>query len=170
MPEYREWMLSFPSEYLLGLLRLSLMIPFMTLCFLKSVCHPHPSSHHVADYVGSIVWRYERTAPGCIFLCIHRRSSSPGHRCFSFVSTKIHCWTCFVFDFAHHCAHPLPCHRYQHRNPHTVQSANSSGQEPVGRIHPTTDCLLHWSRCISSARPCSGASHHYFDRHRVSPT
>jgi hypothetical protein len=38
MPEHREWMLSFPSEYLLGLLRLSLMIPFMTLCFLKSVC------------------------------------------------------------------------------------------------------------------------------------
>ncbi|OAL03623.1 hypothetical protein IQ06DRAFT_109873 [Phaeosphaeriaceae sp. SRC1lsM3a] len=36
MPEHREWMLSFPSEYLLGLLRLSLMIPFMTLCFLKS--------------------------------------------------------------------------------------------------------------------------------------
>jgi hypothetical protein len=39
MPEHREWMLSFPSEYLLGLLRLSLMIPFMTLCFLKSVRH-----------------------------------------------------------------------------------------------------------------------------------
>jgi hypothetical protein len=37
MPEHREWMLSFPSEYLLGLLRLSLMIPFMTLCFLQSV-------------------------------------------------------------------------------------------------------------------------------------
>ncbi|KAH9869089.1 hypothetical protein J1614_008166 [Plenodomus biglobosus] len=36
MPEHREWMLSFPSEYLLALLRLSLMIPFMTLCFLKS--------------------------------------------------------------------------------------------------------------------------------------
>ncbi|EDU44203.1 conserved hypothetical protein [Pyrenophora tritici-repentis Pt-1C-BFP] len=36
MPEHREWMLSFSSEYLLGLLRLSLMIPFMTLCFLKS--------------------------------------------------------------------------------------------------------------------------------------
>ncbi|KAF1913124.1 hypothetical protein BDU57DRAFT_541794 [Ampelomyces quisqualis] len=36
MPEHREWMLSFPPEYLLGLLRLSLMIPFMTLCFLKS--------------------------------------------------------------------------------------------------------------------------------------
>ncbi|KAF1946861.1 hypothetical protein EJ02DRAFT_418207 [Clathrospora elynae] len=36
MPEHREWMLSFPSEYLLSLLRLSLMIPFMTLCFLKS--------------------------------------------------------------------------------------------------------------------------------------
>lgn len=36
MPEHRKWMLSFPSEYLLGLLRLSLMIPFMTLCFLKS--------------------------------------------------------------------------------------------------------------------------------------
>ncbi|KAF1926396.1 glycosyltransferase family 90 protein [Didymella exigua CBS 183.55] len=36
MPEYREWMLSFPSEYLLGLLRLSLMIPFITVCFLKS--------------------------------------------------------------------------------------------------------------------------------------
>lgn len=36
MPEHREWMLSLPSEYLLGLLRLSLMIPFMTLCFLKS--------------------------------------------------------------------------------------------------------------------------------------
>ncbi|KAH8729141.1 hypothetical protein GQ44DRAFT_674822 [Phaeosphaeriaceae sp. PMI808] len=36
MPEHRTWMLSFPSEYLLGLLRLSLMIPFMTLCFLKS--------------------------------------------------------------------------------------------------------------------------------------
>src|SRR4051812_13072419 len=40
MPEHREWMLSFPSEYLLGLLRLSLMIPFMTLCFLKSVSPP----------------------------------------------------------------------------------------------------------------------------------
>lgn len=37
MPEHREWMLYLPSEYLLGLLRLSLMIPFMTLCFLKSV-------------------------------------------------------------------------------------------------------------------------------------
>lgn len=37
MPEHREWMLALPSEYLLGLLRLSLMIPFMTLCFLKSV-------------------------------------------------------------------------------------------------------------------------------------
>ncbi|KAF3036520.1 hypothetical protein E8E11_005625 [Didymella keratinophila] len=36
MPEHREWMLSLPSEYLLGLLRLSLMIPFMTLCFFKS--------------------------------------------------------------------------------------------------------------------------------------
>ncbi|KAI8931138.1 hypothetical protein NX059_011492 [Plenodomus lindquistii] len=35
MPEHREWMLTFPSEYLLGLLRLSLMIPFMTLCFLR---------------------------------------------------------------------------------------------------------------------------------------
>ena len=41
MPEHREWMLSFPSEYLLGLLRLSLMIPFMTLCFLKSVSRPN---------------------------------------------------------------------------------------------------------------------------------
>lgn len=37
MPEHREWIISLPSEYLLGLLRLSLMIPFMTLCFLKSV-------------------------------------------------------------------------------------------------------------------------------------
>ncbi|KAF1838277.1 hypothetical protein BDW02DRAFT_565094 [Decorospora gaudefroyi] len=36
MPEHREWMLSFSSDYLFGLLRLSLMIPFMTLCFLKS--------------------------------------------------------------------------------------------------------------------------------------
>ncbi|USP77386.1 glycosyltransferase family 90 protein [Curvularia clavata] len=36
MPEHREWMLSFSSEYLLGLLRLSLMIPFTTLCFIKS--------------------------------------------------------------------------------------------------------------------------------------
>ncbi|KAH6611979.1 hypothetical protein C7974DRAFT_406747 [Boeremia exigua] len=36
MPEHREWMLSLPSEYLFGLLRLSLMIPFMTFCFLKS--------------------------------------------------------------------------------------------------------------------------------------
>lgn len=44
MPEHREWMLSFPSEYLLGLLRLSLMIPFMTLCFLKSVRYYIPSS------------------------------------------------------------------------------------------------------------------------------
>jgi hypothetical protein len=45
MPEHREWMLFFPSEYLLGLLRLSLMIPFMTLCFLKSVrlLHHNPS-------------------------------------------------------------------------------------------------------------------------------
>ena len=42
MPEHREWMLSFPSEYLLSLLRLSLMIPFMTLCFIKSV----RSNHH----------------------------------------------------------------------------------------------------------------------------
>lgn len=37
MPEHRDWMLAFPSEYLLGLLRLSLMIPLITLCFLKSV-------------------------------------------------------------------------------------------------------------------------------------
>ncbi|EMD94100.1 glycosyltransferase family 90 protein [Bipolaris maydis ATCC 48331] len=36
MPEHREWMLSFSSDYLLGLLRLSLMIPFTTLCFVKS--------------------------------------------------------------------------------------------------------------------------------------
>ncbi|KAF2626426.1 glycosyltransferase family 90 protein [Macroventuria anomochaeta] len=36
IPEHRDWMLSFPSEYLLGLLRLSLMIPLMTFCFLKS--------------------------------------------------------------------------------------------------------------------------------------
>lgn len=38
MPQHREWMLSFPSEYLLSLLRLSLMIPFMIICFLQSVC------------------------------------------------------------------------------------------------------------------------------------
>ncbi|KAF2636833.1 hypothetical protein P280DRAFT_459150 [Massarina eburnea CBS 473.64] len=36
MPEYREWMLTTPREYLLGLLRLSLMIPLMMLCFLVS--------------------------------------------------------------------------------------------------------------------------------------
>ena len=42
MPEHREWMLSFSSEYLLGLLRLSLMIPFMTLCFLQSVSQEPP--------------------------------------------------------------------------------------------------------------------------------
>ena len=47
MPEHREWMLSFSSEYLLGLLRLSLMIPFMTLCFLKSVS-PASSLHSSA--------------------------------------------------------------------------------------------------------------------------
>lgn len=37
MPEHREWMLSAPREYLLGLLRLSLMIPLTILCFLISV-------------------------------------------------------------------------------------------------------------------------------------
>ncbi|CAI6337407.1 unnamed protein product [Periconia digitata] len=36
MPEHREWMLYAPREYLLGLLRLSLMIPLMMLCFLIS--------------------------------------------------------------------------------------------------------------------------------------
>ncbi|KAF1960644.1 hypothetical protein CC80DRAFT_464828 [Byssothecium circinans] len=36
MPEYREWMLTTPREYLLGLLRLCLMIPLMMLCFLVS--------------------------------------------------------------------------------------------------------------------------------------
>ncbi|KAF2124912.1 glycosyltransferase family 90 protein [Dothidotthia symphoricarpi CBS 119687] len=36
MPEHRQLMFAFPSEYLHGLLRLSLMIPFITLCFLKS--------------------------------------------------------------------------------------------------------------------------------------
>lgn len=45
MPEHRQWMLSLPSEYLFGLLRLSLMIPFMTFCFLKSVSHTtHPNT------------------------------------------------------------------------------------------------------------------------------
>jgi hypothetical protein len=46
MPEHRQWMLSFPFEYLLGLLRLSLMIPFMTLCFLKSVSQSQSLPHH----------------------------------------------------------------------------------------------------------------------------
>ncbi|UPX20860.1 uncharacterized protein EKO05_0011076 [Ascochyta rabiei] len=36
VPEHREWMLSFSPEYCLALLRLSLMIPFMTWAFLKS--------------------------------------------------------------------------------------------------------------------------------------
>lgn len=170
MPEHREWMLSFPSEYLLGLLRLSLMIPFMTLCFLKSVCCHGPSCHHLTDHTGSIVRRYERIAPGRIFLCIYRRSSSPRHRRFLLISTKIYRRTCFVFDFAHHCAHPLSRHRYQHRNPHTIQSAGSSGQEPVGRFHRIADRLLHRCRCISPARSCSRASHHYSDRRCDSPT
>ncbi|PSN69396.1 hypothetical protein BS50DRAFT_675553 [Corynespora cassiicola Philippines] len=34
MPEHRQWILSAPSEYLVGLLRLSLMIPLTMLCFL----------------------------------------------------------------------------------------------------------------------------------------
>lgn len=37
LPQYREWLFSAPREYLLGLLRLSLMIPLTMLCFLISV-------------------------------------------------------------------------------------------------------------------------------------
>lgn len=37
LPEHREWLFSAPREYLLGLLRLSLMIPLTMLCFLISV-------------------------------------------------------------------------------------------------------------------------------------
>ncbi|KAF2442837.1 glycosyltransferase family 90 protein [Karstenula rhodostoma CBS 690.94] len=36
LPEHREWLFSAPREYLLGLLRLSLMIPLTMLCFLVS--------------------------------------------------------------------------------------------------------------------------------------
>ncbi|KAJ4291674.1 hypothetical protein N0V90_009569 [Kalmusia sp. IMI 367209] len=36
LPEHREWLLQAPREYLLGLLRLSLMIPLTMLCFLFS--------------------------------------------------------------------------------------------------------------------------------------
>lgn len=43
MPENREWMLTAPREYLLGLLRLSLMIPLTILCFLISVSIPFES-------------------------------------------------------------------------------------------------------------------------------
>jgi hypothetical protein len=47
MPEHREWLLSAPREYLLGLLRLSLMIPLMILCFLISVSSTHHWALHL---------------------------------------------------------------------------------------------------------------------------
>ncbi|KAF2877603.1 hypothetical protein BDV95DRAFT_481463 [Massariosphaeria phaeospora] len=37
LPEHRQWILAAPPEYLQGLLRLSLMIPLTTLCFLVTV-------------------------------------------------------------------------------------------------------------------------------------
>jgi hypothetical protein len=128
MPEHRQWMLSFPSEYLLGLLRLSLMIPFMTLCFLKSVRPHHPYAfRHGINCSGSVIRRSERCAHCCIFFCIYWRPTYTGDRRVPFVSAQVHGWACLVLSSAYHCAYSLFDYRHQYRNPHAIESASPSG-------------------------------------------
>jgi len=90
MPEHREWMLSAPREYLLGLLRLSLMIPLMTLCFLISVSRIIQSLLASANSTGSNVWRPGRSSHSGIFICIYRRFTGSCNERFLFLSTKVH--------------------------------------------------------------------------------
>jgi hypothetical protein len=170
MPEHRQWMLSFPPEYLLGLLRLSLMIPFMTLCFLKSVRLPSsPAVQAVTDGTGSVIRRSEHGAHCRVFFCICRRPSNTWYRRVPFVSTQVHGRTYLVLSSAHHCAYPSSDYRHQSRNPHAIESGSPSGQEPVGGLHRSSRRLLYRRGSIPPPRTCAATSHHYSDRRCEGP-